>query len=326
MRGQRQFLGTILLIAAVVSLGAGCFSRPGNGDVTTPTTPTPPKPKSVLTGLEYDTAGPLTAVMIENHPAARPQSGLLQADLVYECQAEGGITRFMALYHSRPAEVIGPVRSARTYFVQWAKEWGAAYAHCGGSNDGLATIRRLGLIDLDEMSGSAFWRDKTRSSPHNLYSKTANLTERIGTRKTAEPAARWQFGDWAAQPAKGLTIDYGHKYKVTYTYTDHAYSRSMNGTPHVDRETRTNIAPANIIVQFVKSKVVDSEGRLEITTISSGKAILLTAGTYSEGTWSKADEKSPTLFRTADGKELTLAPGQTWIQVVPTTATVTELK
>lgn len=325
MTRVKRALGCVLLVVCVAALFAGCGPKQP-GETVTPPPPPPPKPKSVLTGLEYDAAGPLTAIMIENHSDARPQSGLLNADIVYEAQAEGGITRFMALYHSRPATVIGPVRSARTYFVQWAKEWGAAYAHCGGSPDGLTTISRLGLIDLDDMKGAGFWRDKTRSSPHNLYTSTANMTERIGSRQPAAPTARWQFGAFADQPAKGLTIDFGYKYVVSYQYTDRAYTRSMNGKPHLDRESGKTITPANVIVQFVKSKIVDSDLRLDMTTIGSGKALFLAAGRYSEGTWSKADENSPTLFRTTDGKELVLATGQTWIEVVPVTATVSEIK
>lgn len=317
-----------MLVVALVAVPFGC-SRPNQEDpatgVVTPPQP-PPKAKSPITGLEYDSSAPLTAVMIENHADARPQSGLIYADLVYEAQAEGGITRFMALYYSNNPTVLGPVRSARPYFIQWADEWGAAYAHCGGSPDGLALIKSLGLIDLDDMSGPGFWRDDSRKAPHNLYTSMANLTERIGSRKPAEPEARWQFGTWAELPSKGLTIDFGYGYKVAYDYKDHSYARSMNGVPHTDRETKQVIAPANIIVQYVKSKIVDSELRLKMDTIGSGKAIFLVAGNYSEGTWSKADANSPTEFRTADGTELTLATGQTWIEVVPAIATVAEKK
>ncbi|MGE5559622.1 MAG: DUF3048 domain-containing protein [Chloroflexota bacterium] len=325
-----RIVTVLFLAAALLVIPAGCAAPkggPSGGQVEPPPPPPPPpKAKSPITGLEYDSSVPLTAVMIENHKDARPQSGLLSADLVYEAQAEGGITRFMAIYHSQDASLLGPVRSARPYFVQWAREWGAAYAHCGGSEEGLAAIRRLGLIDLDDMSGSGFWRDNSRKSPHNLYTSMASLTERIGARKPAEPTARWQFGPWADQPSKGLTIDYGYKYTVAYDYKDHAYQRSMNGVPHTDRETKQVIAPANIIVQFVKSKVIDSELRLKMDTVGEGKAIFLVAGRYSEGTWSKADETSPTRFVTADGKGLTLATGQTWIEVVPVTAAVAEKK
>lgn len=317
-----------MMVAALLVVPLGCSrpnaDKPDAGNVTPP--PPPPKSKSPITGLEYDTSVPLTAVMIENHKDARPQSGLIYADLVYEAQAEGGITRFMALYYSNNPAIMGPVRSARPYLVQWAKEWGAAYAHCGGSEDGLAKIRNLGLIDLDDMSGPGFWRDNSRKSPHNLYTSMANLTERIADRKPSQPQSRWQFGAWVDQPAKGLSIDYGYDFKVSYDYKDHSYARSMNGVPHTDRETKQVIAPANIIVQFVKSEIIDKELRLKMGTIGSGKAILLVAGQYSEGTWSKADENSQTKFLTADGKELTLATGQTWIEVVPVTATVTEKK
>lgn len=328
--GDRVRLFARLIAVALIVVGfiavPGCVqSHRDASDTAPPVMPSPPpKPKSPLTGLELENPVPLTAVMIENHKDARPQSGLLYADIVYEAQAEGGITRFMAIYHSHDASVLGPVRSARKYFAEWAREWGAAYAHCGGSPDGLATIKRLGLIDLDDMSGPGFWRDKSRKSPHNLYTSTADLSERIGDRKPAEPQSRWQFGPWADQPAKGLEISFGYGYKVDYDYKDHSYVRSMNGVPHTDRETGQVIAPANIIVQFVKSQIMDEELRLKMDTVGSGKAVFLIAGRYCEGNWNKADEEAPTEFRTADGKELTLAPGQTWIEVVPLTATVTE--
>lgn len=327
MRRLGQPIALVLIVVSLIGV-SGCV--PSNRDPADSSPPVvqqpPPKPKSPLTGLTLENPVPLMAVMIENHKDARPQSGLLNADLVYEAQAEGGITRFMAIYHSRTASVLGPVRSARKYFVEWAREWGAAYAHCGGSPDGLATIKRLGLIDLDDMSGPGFWRDKSRRSPHNLYTSIANLSERLGERRPAEPQQRWQFGSWADQPSKGLEIDFGYGYRVAYEYKDHSYVRSMNGAPHTDRETGQVIAPANIIVQFVKSEIMDEELRLKMDTVGSGKALFLIAGRYCEGKWTKADDESPTQFTTAEGQELTLAPGQTWIEVVPLTAKVTEKK
>ena len=140
-------------------------------------------PERTVAGDEGAAASPLPGgvlVVVENHPDARPQSGLDRADVVFEADIVAGITRLLALFHSRPAEEIGPVRSARWCFYDLARGYGLPFAHAGADADVLAELaraRRRGFPDLDEIYGAGgyFWRDRERRMPHNLYTSTELL-------------------------------------------------------------------------------------------------------------------------------------------------------
>lgn len=335
-------LALALALALVLPLAGGCSAsgraakggRPSDTTSTLPPAPPPPPlPKSPISGLEYkpEDAGPLVAVMVENHPDARPQSGLVDADLVYEALAEGGISRFMALYYGRTPKVIGPVRSARPYYVVLAKEWDAIYVHCGGDPKDREPIAQLGLADVDEIytAGEAFWRSKERVAPHNLYTTAALARTHVAKfepkrQLPATPPIRWEFVPMAETPVAELTIDYGWDYTVSYKYDKDsgAYRRSMNGVAHTDKETGRPIAATNILVQYVPQRVVYADGGLKMDQVGTGQGLYLAGGRVIRGTWKKADLKSPTQFLDGEGKPIALAAGQTWIQIVPTTAKV----
>jgi len=123
-----------------------------------------------LTGQKVREVRPLIAVMVDNLAPARPQTGLGKAGVVYEMETEARITRLMALFAGDPPTVVGPVRSARSYYLQICKEWDAIFAHVGGSKDAIANIKRWGIKDLDQFANRGeFWRDKSRKAPHNVY-------------------------------------------------------------------------------------------------------------------------------------------------------------
>jgi hypothetical protein len=281
-----------------------------------------------FTSGKYDPVNTLVAVVVENSSKARPQSGLAEADIVYEVLAEGGITRFLALFHCSSCKVIGPVRSTRPYFAVIAREWGAPLAHCGGDPKDIVPIRELGLVDVDELrDGRGFWRDLSRQMPHNLYVSANNVRSRareVSAGSSVSPVAGppWGFGDWAAVPAKRLDVRYGPKYLVSYAYAERGYTRHINGEPHRDRETGKPIVVSNVLVQFTNSRVAYPDGGLEIELVGGGKAALLTGGRFEEGTWEKRSPSEPTVFRTKDGEPARCAPGRTWIQVVPAEAVV----
>ena len=268
------------------------------------------------------------AIMVENSPMARPQSGLAKADLIYEALAEGGITRFMAIYYGGDAEQVGPVRSARPYYLARAMEYDALYVHSGGSPEALAQLKEPGVAHLDQFrNNTPFWRSKQRKAPHNLYGDTLKM------RKAAQQKyPRWK-GDIPVfdfldegqenpngQPAKTLTINYSIKSsQVKYEYNDgeHKYYRFTGGKAHQDAVTAKQLTADNIIVQFTGTKVIDGEGRQKVSMVGKGTGYLFTGGQRYQLKWAKDTLHSATRYSLAEGGRLLLKPGQTWIQVVP---------
>lgn len=277
------------------------------------------------------------AVMIENHPDARPQSGLEQASLVYEVVAEGGITRFMAIFGPNESDHVGPVRSARTYFIDWAEEYSAFYTHAGGSGNGLAKIKTDKVLDLDYNynPNKAFWRESKAglASEHTLYVDTNKLHE-IATnyKKWSKDGdfIAWQFKTEVAKterPETGqVTINFSSpSYKVVYDYDkeSNSYKRTLAGLSHKDANSGHQLAPKNIIIQKVNRTEVDSLGKTvgQITDVGIGDAWIFLDGKAIEGSWSKKEAKRRTLFYDAEGAEVKFNPGQTFIEIISGTST-----
>jgi len=300
--------------------------------VATPTTIPTPAPVvyySPLTGEkvpdEASTKQAVTGVMIENSPDARPQSGLKQAGVVYEAIAEGGITRFLALYQQEKPALIGPVRSLRQYDIDWLAPFQASIAHVGGSAAALKEIRSGSYRDLDQFfNGSYYWRTTDRYAPHNVYTDATHL-DALNTKKgyATSTFTAWPRKDGApAKTPNATTINvtissalYNSQYK--YDAANNDYARYQAGAPHLDRE-QGQIAPSVVIVMEVTEKTVMQDGyREQITTTGSGKAHIFQDGTETEATWSKADSGSQTKFTDASGKEIALNRGQTWLTAVP---------
>jgi len=279
---------------------------------------------SILDGLEVSSSIQVNprviGVMIDNHPDARPQSGLLEAKVIYESPVEGRITRYFALFASdQTVNEIGPVRSARPYFVDWLREYGGLYMHCGGSPDALVQIKSQKVFDLNEMyNGDYFWRDNSRSAPHNLYTSSELWNKFLSNKNSSEFTAGWKFGDLdqtKAESVKNVAIEYSPSYSVGWKYLADSgrYERSIND--RVQKEGQASLLADSIIIQYVKSKVVDSYGRLEIDTSSQGDARLLRDGLMWRGSWKK--ENGRTRFYDLSGQEMFLKPGKIWVQIVP---------
>ncbi|MDF2521453.1 MAG: hypothetical protein K0R84_2081 [Clostridia bacterium] len=271
------------------------------------------------------------AVMIDNYPSARPQSGLMNAEIVYEMPAEGGITRYMAIYHHQDAEKIGPVRSARSYFIDAAMEYNAAYLHCGGSPEALQDIKTLRVDSLNELNGeSNYWRARDRKAPHNLYTSTKLTREVLKAKKLDNE--KWsysmnistEFVNLEGKTINEFVIDYKQNYKAGYQYDKgkKIFFRTINGVRLKDKETGTEISTVNIIVEKVGSKVVDDAGRLDLDNIGSGKGWFLTGGKMIEIEWSKESREAKTIYKDLKGNPIKLNAGNTWIQVIPDYATL----
>jgi hypothetical protein len=273
------------------------------------------------------------AVMIDDLSAARPQSGLSSASVVWQAPAEGGIPRYMAIFQENLPKEIGPVRSSRYYYIAWAAEWRAIYAHSGGSPQALATLLAKGsgqlVYNADEFRYSGtFFRVKTRFQPHNLYTTGAKLRSlgiRMGAKDQAYTAA-WKFAPDAPLESRpyGGTINVSYPYNtIRYTYdrTANTYLRSVTGEKaETDAAGGIRIAPQNVIVMRMAFGPLNDghpgAPRLEATVIGSGTAWISTNGRTIKGTWKKTALTKPTRFYDAAGKEVTLRIGQTFVQVV----------
>ena len=286
---------------------------------------------STLSGLPVDPSfnlRPVTAVMIENSLDARPQSGLSAAGVVFEAIAEGGVTRFMAVYQDTTPENIGPVRSARPYYVSWANGYDAGYAHVGGSADGLADIRAWGVRDLDQFAnGGSYHRINTRSAPHNVYTGVPTLNQ-LEASKGYTTSNYTGFVRKVSAPSKVPTarsIDFalsGPIYNPHYDYnaTTNTYNRSEAGAAHTDQNTGQQLSP-NVVVALVVPLgrgALDSSGAYysDYTVTGSGAAYIFQDGTVTTGQWNKASNAASLSLTTANGQPLPLNPGQTWLTAV----------
>lgn len=331
-------LQTIIIVGIILVAAAGATAYailiqpvPKVATVVTPTAKPKPAVKyySLLDGTQVaDTAAqtaPVTAIMIENSPDARPQSGLKQAQVVYEAIAEGGITRFLCLYQQSKPQLIGPVRSLRMYYLDWAAPYQASIVHVGGSYYSLQEVRNGNYRNIDiEYHGGASWRASDRYAPHNVYTsfdKLDALNNSLGyTKSDVTSFARADGKTAATQNATAIDITVSSAlYNSHYTYdaATNTYARSQGGAAHTDRE-QGQITPSVIVALHVNmAKVMEDGYREDITTTGSGKATVFQNGTATEATWSKADRMSPLALTGADGKALTLSRGQTWLVAVP---------
>ena len=300
---------------------------------------------------------PLT-VMIENHQESRPQSGLNKADVIYEAVAEGGITRFLAVFYcgATAEEVtIGPVRSARTYFMDFASEYGdyPLYAHVGGANvpgpaNALGQIGDYGWLDkgndLNQFSLGfpVFWRDYERighpvATEHTMYSTTEKLWEVAQKRaltnvddegnKWDADFSQWKFKDEAKLDERGdvTKIEFSFwennsAYAVRWEYQKDSnnYLRFNGDQAHKDLNNDSQIQAKTVITQFMKEKgPIDAEKHMLYTTTGTGQALIFVDGQVIEGTWTKDERQSRTEFNDSSGKEISLNRGPIWIEIVP---------
>lgn len=284
---------------------------------------------SNLTGAEVNDKATadqaVTAIMLENSPSARPQSGIKDAGVVFEAIAEGGITRFLTLFQENKPELIGPVRSVRMYFVDWVAAFDASVAHVGGSREALNELRNGNYRDIDQFfNGGTYWRSSDRYAPHNVYTNFKNLDSLnvqkgyLTSKFTGFPRVNEKP---IAQPtATQINIDFSSAtYNTSYSYdkNQNSYNRNMGGEPHVDRE-KGQLSPKVVIAMKVNESTVLEDGyREQIQTIGSGEVVIFQNGQVVQGTWSKKDRASQLVFTDAAGKPIELVRGQTWISAIP---------
>ncbi|MED4731471.1 DUF3048 domain-containing protein [Aneurinibacillus migulanus] len=332
----------LLLSVALAATAAGCSNQaepppvPAGNNQAVPVQKAQtqvPEITAPLTGLpvEMQSTDRVVMVMINNHSKARPQSGLDQADMVYEMLEEGLITRFMAFYQSHSPETVGPVRSIRPYNIEIGQGFDAIMSHAGGSVAALSIIRNGNYADMDEIYAypKAYWRDKSRKAPHNLYTSIEKL------RKGASEKGYNLGGDVPVfsfmkegdvvqgEPGTKISVRYSKRNTAGYEYDPNTkqYMRLTAGKPHMDKETGKQLTATNVLVIAAQHRTLDGEGRLEIDTIGPGEGYLFQRGQALKVTWERRDGA---IRAYQNGVELPMYPGTTWVNVVPTTPSFAE--
>jgi hypothetical protein len=348
-------IGLGLIIAANLTILAIFWQQPQPKEVATVKKPVEvaEKPKPVyyspLTGevikTETETTTPVTAIIIENSPDARPQSGLKDAEVVYEAVAEGGITRFLALYQQKKPELIGPVRSLRMYYLDWVTPYDASIAHVGGSYRSLQKVRNGQYRDIDQFfNAGTYWRATDRYAPHNVYTNFSRLdqlnkqkgytsSKPVGLERIEEESTELEkvkdqeitkSVDKKATPkqkATNVTVAISSStYNSSYAYNAKTklYARSQAGAAHLDREKGQISARVVIALRVDMTKVLEDGYRESITTTGKGESMIFQNGEVIKATWHKDSEKGQLYFTDSTGERIQLVAGTTWISAVPT--------
>ncbi|MEC5424348.1 DUF3048 domain-containing protein [Virgibacillus sp. C22-A2] len=285
-----------------------------------------------LTGMGTNNAvdNKIVSVMVNNHPSARPQSGLSKADIVFEILAEGQITRLLAFYQSEMPVVVGPVRSSREYYFELANMYQALYVYHGAANFINDMIKNRGIEHLDgaiyDNDGNLFKRESFRKAPHNSYLQFGaayDVAEGKGYETTAEYEplaflAADELSDLSGDPAEQAEIAYSKNaiYNVEYKYDDSTekYTRFSNQEETVELDTGDLIELDNIFIIETSHQVIDDAGRRAIDLLSGGDAYLIQKGIVQEVQWETRDGR---VIPVRDGKPIGLVPGKTWINVIP---------
>lgn len=270
------------------------------------------------------TIAPINGFTYSNSVEARPQSGLNEADIVYEFNIENKATRLVALFQGDLPETIGPLRSLRTYFSDVAVPYQAALSHVGGDPAALAEVNQVGLISYNEFSQeNFFYRAADRYAPHNLYTtgeKIDQLNEILG--HTSSDFAAWPRSATptnSSVKADGVHVSgYGVAYNPTFKYDSSSkkYVRYQNGEKHINNEDQAEIKPSVVIALKANHTILDADGHLGINLVGSGGATIFQNGEAIDASWSKTSRQTNFKFTDNLNQEIVLAQGQTWVAIV----------
>ncbi len=268
------------------------------------------------------------AIMIENHKQARPQAGLSEAGLVFEIPVEGGITRFLAIFtNDKKIEKLGPVRSARPYFITLANAFSPIYAHVGGSPQALRILKRKqNLFDLNQFFQSKyFWRSSKRKRPHNVYTSTELLNQAIKEyylkKKKIE---KWLFKydiemEKREDKKQKIKIDFStfnNNVQWVYDKKTNFYYRYQSEEKHIDANNKKQISAKNLIIQKTNISSIDKEDRKKIKIIGKGEAIIFLDGKTIKATWKKNNKENRTRYFDKNNKEIKFNRGATWVEII----------
>ena len=271
------------------------------------------------------------AIMIGNTSDALPQYGISSADIIYEVPVEGSLTRLMAIFQDYSAlDKIGSVRSCRHYFVYFAKEFDALYAHYGQAAYAESLLAQDDVHNLSGLDGSigsiVFYRDTNRKAPHNAFASAEGINagiEKKGyrTELSSDYQGHYQFAEDGEEVnltngEDALVVSPGYfinKPWFVYNAEDGLYYRYQYKDKHIDGTDEQQLAVKNILVQYCEWSKLDEKGYLDINTTSGGEGIYITNGKMEKVTWTKANEDSPARYFDESGNEITINQGKTWV-------------
>lgn len=277
------------------------------------------------------------AVMIDNHSDAWPQAGLQKAYMVYEIIVEGGETRLMALFKGVDLEKIGPVRSARHYFVDYAMENDAIYVHFGESPQADKDIKKYSIDEIDGIAedGTTFWRVKDKTSPHNAVTSTAKLLESAKNKKYKTTSSEESVLNYVTeevnledgQEAVSVTIPHSQLQTVKYEYDEEnqVYERYARGKEQTDWDTKETITTKNIIITFCDNYTLtdtENKGRQGLTNIGTFDGYYITNGKAIKIKCIKNAREEQTIYQDLEGNEIKVNDGNTFVHICPTSAKV----
>ena len=353
----------ILILLAIIAIAIYMYLNTSEKEVKKPKKEEPeqvevPVEEKKLTIVDEDSNQRPIAVMIDNNIGNGRHAGLQDSYINYEIIVEGGLTRIMALFKDKDVSLIGPVRSSRHYFLDYALESDAIYAHYGWSTYAQNDIKYLNVNNINGLYDSApFWRDTTISAPHNVFTSIDKLYAYATQKNYNTTSTNWKLlnyttdevnlntpistttqtnpetGEKTTIPitreglltANTVIIPYSYYQNRSYTYDSKrkVYLRYMNNTPHLDKTTGAQLYYKNIIIETVRNSLLDNEGRQDLDTTGTGEGYYITNGYALPIYWTKSGRSAKTIYKYSDGSEVKINDGNTFIQIMPTTYTPT---
>jgi hypothetical protein len=322
-------------VLVVAACGGGGKDKAKSTTTTEPivTTTAAPPPPALLTGLPLEDRTklnrPSLVVKIDNAPQARPQAGMDRADVVYEEVVEGGVVRFMAVFQSRDADLVGPVRSVRPVDPDIVTPLRGYFAYSGGAPQFVKLIKKapVTLVGFDEYT-KAYTKRSGRPAPHNLFTSTLKLYD-SGKKASGPPPPLFTYGTPAGTPATHVTVVMGGQTKADWDWdaSINSWRRTTNGTPHL-MEGGNQLAFANVVVQYVQYSNTTSRdpAGFPVPTadvIGDGEAVVYAGANTIKAKWSKHSLTDVTTFTDATGVPVQLLPGPTWVMLAPIGAQTT---
>lgn len=314
----------------------------------------PPEEEKPLTILNEDSNQRPIAVMIDNNIGNGRHAGLQESYINYEIVVEGGLSRIMAIFKDKDVSLIGPVRSSRHYFLDYALESDSIYAHFGWSTFVQNDIKSLGVNNINGLyDDEPYWRDKNIAAPHNVFTSTQKLYEYANKKNYKTETTNWRLLNYTTDAvelntpistttqinpetgekekvpvtrdglltANNISIPYSNYQTRSYTYDAErkVYLRYMNNTPHIDKVTGEQLHYKNIIIEQVRNYQLDGEGHQDLDTVGSGNGYYITNGYALPIHWTKSGRSAKTIYTYSDGSKVKINDGNTFIQIMPTT-------